>query len=176
MEELEAKEILSANFIGTKELERLQNHFAVRIPETIPSIPFEKDKLEGCRGTHLLILCTPQFSDGTDISIETIRLKVSLSGETPCFYNQDWYLKEEFIKKQLGLKWLLVSKSVLDESRAIPAEKVVSMYRLHSAVELTFAFFANYFVTYGTMTMSGVPMWTIRETRYMSDAILMRAA
>ena len=159
MEELEAKEILSANFIGTKELERLQNHFAVRIPETIPSIPFEKDKLEGCRGTHLLILCTPQFSDGTDISIETIRLKVSLSGETPCFYNQDWYLKEEFIKKQLGLKWLLVSKSVLDESRAIPAEKVVSMYRLHSAVELTFAFFANYFVTNGEKLWNNDYVW-----------------
>ena len=36
----------------------------------------------------------------------------------PCFYNQDWYLKQNFLdKKNLSTGWYLISKFLLDDTR-----------------------------------------------------------
>lgn len=159
MEELEAKKILNSNFIGSKELKKINNAFSVAIPDKIPSILFERNELEKYKDTHLLILCVPQFADSTIITIETIKKKIAMFNGHPCFYNQDWYLKEQFIRKSLNLKWLLISKNLLDESRAMPVDKVVSNYKLNSAVELTYAFFVNYFATQGEKLWNNDYVW-----------------
>ena len=159
MEELEAKKILNNNFIGSVELKKMDNAFSVAVPERIPDISFDQTELEKNKDTHLLVLCVSQFSDNKKITIETIKEKLSLFNGNPCLYNQDWYLKEKFIKKPLGLKWLLVSKNLLDESRAMPADKVVSTYKLNSAVELTYAFFVNYFVNVGEKLWNNDYVW-----------------
>ena len=146
MEESKAREILGKNFIGSEELRKLRGAFSVEIPASIPEIPYDESYLKTHKDSHLLVLCVQKFSDCKDISISEIKNKIATYNGKPCFYNQDWYLNEQFINKSLELKWLLISKSVLDESRAMPADKVVATYKLNSAVELTYAFFVNYFV------------------------------
>lgn len=155
----EIKTMFDKNFIGTTELSKINNSFAIQIPEKIPEISFEKSSLESKKKTHLLLLCPSYFSDGTPITIKTIREKIEKLAGRPCFYNQDWYLNEQFINKPLEIKWLLVSKSILDESRAMPADKVVSTYKLNAAVELTFAFFVNYFVNDGEKLWNNDYVW-----------------
>lgn len=159
METSTAKEILKSNFIGTEELSRIRCAFSVFIPQEVPMIPFTEKDLLSVKDTHLLLLCSSKFADGTDVTIQSIKEKIYSLGDRPHFYNQDWYLKEKFITKPLETKWLLVSKNVLDESRAMPAEKIVSRYHLHSAVELTYAFFTNFFVNGGEKLWNNDYVW-----------------
>ncbi|WP_027727310.1 hypothetical protein [Treponema sp. C6A8] len=146
MEEAKAREILGKNFIGIDELKKISGTFSLEIPAAVPEISYDEVYLKNHKASHLLVLCVEKFFDCRDISIIEIKNKIAAYEGTPCFYNQDWYLNEQFINKPLELKWLLISKSVIDESRAMPADKIVATYKLNSAVELTYAFFVNYFV------------------------------
>lgn len=159
METSEAKEILGDHFICVDELSKITGFFSVSIPKEIPLIPFTREAILSVKNTHLLILCPSNFSDGTSITIKSIKDKISSYKGKPCFYNQDWYLKEKFIEKPLESKWLLVSKSLLEETRALPADRITSRYNLHSAVELTFAFFANYFINNGEKLWNNDYVW-----------------
>lgn len=159
MEESTAKEILKSNFIGVEELSTIRGGFSISIPPNAPTIPFTEKDILSVKNTHLLLLCSSKFADESDITIQSIREKIYFMGDNPRFYNQDWYLNEKFITRPLETKWLLVSKSVLDESRAMPAEKVVSKYQLHSAVELTYAFFTNFFVNGGEKLWNNDYVW-----------------
>ena len=154
-----AEEIMGRNFIGRGALSAIGGHFAVSIPDVLPDISFDESTLvkNGC--SHLLLFCPAEFSDGTKITIETIRNKISSIGGEPCFYNQDWYLNEKFIKVSLEPKWLLLSKELPDESRAMSADKVVAKYSLHSAVELTFAFFVYFFISGGKKLWNNDYVW-----------------
>lgn len=159
MTEEKAQQLLGKNFIGIEKLKKINNSFSVFIPDGIPDIPFDELELMKKKGTHILLLCVFKFSDGKDITIREIRKKIALCNSNPCFYNQDWYLNEQFINKQLDLKWLFVSKTLLDESRAMPIDTVVAKYKLHSAVELTYAFFINYFVNNGEKLWNNDYVW-----------------
>ncbi|MBP3710280.1 MAG: hypothetical protein J6I73_07765 [Treponema sp.] len=159
MEESKAREILGKNFIGSEELPRINNLFSVIVPKEIPDIPFSETEIQSKKNSHILILCVSQFSDGSSITIANIREKIALCNGNPCFYNQDWYLNEQFINKPLELKWLFVSKDVLDESRAMPADSVIAKYELHSAVELTYTFFVNFFVNNGEKLWNNDYVW-----------------
>ena len=47
----------------------------------------------------------------------------------PCFYNQDWYLKENFAaEKTLDFKWYLISKNLNKESRGKDPEKIIKTF------------------------------------------------
>ena len=159
MEESRGREVLGKNLIGSEELSCIDNRFSVLVPKEIPDIPFDETEIQNKKNSHILILCVPKFSDGTPVTIANIRKKISLYKDSPCFYNQDWYLNEQFITKTLEIKWLLVSKTLLDDSRALPADTVVAKYPLHSAVELTYTFFVNYFVNGGEKLWNNDYVW-----------------
>lgn len=153
------KRILRNNYIGKEELNKIVNHFSVRIPACIPEIPFNRQEIIEKQNTHLLLLCVPYFLNGEKITINAMRKRINLFKGLPCFYNQDWYLKEQFIYKPLELKWLLVAKNLMDESRGMTVDSILSRYKLHSAVELTFAFFANYFINNGEKLWNNDYVW-----------------
>ena len=52
-----------------------------------------------------------------------------------------------------------MSKTLLDESRAMAADSVVVKYSLYSAVELTYTFFVNYFVNDGEKLWNNDYVW-----------------
>ena len=157
--ESKAREILGKNFIGSAELKKIVEVFPLEVPVQLPEITFGEEFLKERKETHILILCVTKFSDNKDISIGEIRNKITSCNGNPCFYNQDWYLKEQFINKPLELKWLFVSNELLDESRAMPADSVVKKYSLHSAVELTYIFFVNFFVNNGEKLWNNDYVW-----------------
>ena len=146
MEISEIKKSLGHNFIGADELSTINNSFAIKIPTIIPAIPFEKSAIIANKDTHLLLLCPSKFLDGTDITIKNIKKKISMSGETPCFYNQDWYMNETFIDQTLESRWYLVRKRVVEASRAVmPEELMTQHYVFPTAILCAFTFFAYYF-------------------------------
>lgn len=159
MEISTAKEILKSNFIGAEKLSTIRDVLPISIPQNAPAIPFAEKDILSIKDTHLLLLCSSKFADGSDMTIHSIKEKISSLGGNPRFYNQDWYLNEKFITSPLETKWLLVSKNVLDESRAMPAEKIISKYQLHSAVELTYAFFINFLVNGGEKLWNNDYVW-----------------
>ncbi len=69
----------------------------------------------------------------------------------PCFYNQDWYLKEDFAAKEAtDGQWHVLPKKVREEWRAKQPEEIeaelTSTERFPTAVTAAFAFFAYWFV------------------------------
>ena len=142
MEILRAKEIMKENFIGVEEL---GNILEFEIPEKIPNIPFAEEELLSKKSSHLLILCVEKFKDGNLVNIINMKNKIDKFNQ-PRFYNQDWYLKEKFIEKGIDLKWKLIRKELINESRGENPENIRDKYYLNSAVELVYVFFINYLV------------------------------
>lgn len=144
----EAKKIYGENFIGVDELLPLFNKMGwVYENVDIPEIPYSAQILEKCSHDYILILGIPNIN-GKQLTIKSFRDVFGINPEAsePCFYNQDWYLSEEFINKTLELKWYLLKKNVIEESRAVqPKELQQKNITFPSAILCTYTFFAYYF-------------------------------
>ena len=142
----EAKWIMGNSFIGIDELKSVPEGFKIKADSI--EIPFSVEELSLKKGTHVLIYCPQDFADGTAISIQSIRTNIEKMGcKTPVFYNQDWYLKEDFYKVVIERPhWLLLQKTVDDSTRGVLPEKIEAQYYLPIAAELTFAFFCLLFL------------------------------
>jgi hypothetical protein len=86
------------------------------------------------------------------------------SKKEPCFYNQDWYLNENFAKdKTLELKWYLISKTTDKKTRGKNPEElkkhISKTENFPSAVLATFVFFAYYLHTGGDILWKEDFIW-----------------
>jgi len=143
-----AKQIFGKNFIGENELKPLLekiglSNFKISIPE-IEYSPFE---LKCSSHDYILILGLPFVAD-KEISIAFFREYFGINSDLsePCFYNQDWYLEEEFIHKTLEFRWYLIKKNVIEESRGIqPNDLQNQNINFPSAILCVFTFFAYYY-------------------------------
>lgn len=138
----EAKNIMGNNIIGPEEL-RCMKEFELAIPTSIPDIPYSAQELENKKNDYYLILGINKLKSGGSTNIKNM---ISIFGKDPfvsepCFYNQDWYEKEDFIKKALETEWFLIRKSLYEDSRAIQPEKLITKYTFPFAVNCTYAFF-----------------------------------
>ena len=62
----------------------------------------------------------------------------------PCFYNQDWYLNENFFNKStLNLKWIVVNKKLDKKTLGKNPNNFKPLIK-YSAAELTYVFFVYY--------------------------------
>ncbi len=137
---IRAKEIMGENFIGANEIENISFLFH---DQSVPNIPFSEEELIEKKDDYLLILGTDRLSDGKPV---TIRNLINFFGKDPdvkepCFYNQDWYDKEEFIDEQMNCEWFLIRKSVYEESRAVQPAELMKSYSFPSAIKCVYAFF-----------------------------------
>ncbi len=144
----ELKELFGKNYLGPEELLPLFSRMGIS-PERmiVPEPEFPIEELKKYTSDYLLILGLARLGD-VELSIRSFRDCFGIDPEIsePCFYNQDWYLKERFIERTLENKWYLVKKSVIEESRRKQPEKILeSGIVFPSAVLCTYAFFANYF-------------------------------
>lgn len=112
------------------------------------TFPFEY-QLED-RGTHIAVR-TP-----AGITINQLREDFGIDPaiSEPCFYNQDWYLKEGFASTTAtDGEWHVLPKNVRDEWRAKRPEDIeselASTERLPTAVTAAFTFFAYWHHTGG---------------------------
>ncbi len=140
-----AKNIMGNNFIGVEELE-LMDDFAVSIPETIPEICYDKKELEEKKDDYILILGVENLADGSKLNIRNM---IGIFGKDPdisepCFYNQDWYEKEDFIDANMRSEWFLIRKKVYENSRAVQPAELMNNYTFPSAIKCVYAFFITW--------------------------------
>lgn len=137
-----AKKIMGDNFIGVDEIKSI-NLMRLSFPTSIPEIPFSVEELEQKKKDYLLILGTSCFNDGTAVTIRNIQKIVGKDPDAaePCFYNQDWYDKEEFIDIPMKNEWFLIRKHVYEDSRAVQEIELMKKYSFPSAIKCTYTFF-----------------------------------
>lgn len=142
----EAKVIFGDNFLGLDELSYFFKRFHPlgNSDVEIPEIPWDKNILDKLAHNYLLILGIPSWG-GVDINIRNLRNCFGINPEIsePCFYNQDWYLNENFIDECLELKWYLIRKSAYSETRAIdPNVLLEHQIKFPSAILCCYTFLA----------------------------------
>jgi hypothetical protein len=143
-----ARSIFGNNFIGPQELEVLFSIIGVTANfEHLPDIPFDPDLLKSKASEYILILGVPVDLAGSKITIARLRDFFGMSNKNnfPCFYNQDWYLMENFIHQSVDFKWYLIRKNIIAETRALNIEDVLisnAAINLPSAILCAYTFFA----------------------------------
>jgi hypothetical protein len=150
-----ARAIMGEHFIGPEELERIADDFGICRPREldvpVPQIRYSERCLRELKDNSILILGAPCDRDSKPLTINRMRrlLGTDPDNSEPCFYNQDWYLREDFAgKRALGFDWYVISRNVKEESRGHSADDSQALLsvreQLPSAVLTAFTFFANY--------------------------------
>lgn len=142
-----AKNIMGDNFIGVDELKKISK-MKLAIPDDVKNIPFSKEELQKKRNDYILIFGISKFNNGKPVTIRNIKQIFGQNPDMsePCFYNQDWYDKENFINKPMIEGWYLIRKNVYEESRAIQPQELLKKYLFPSAVFCVYAFFTAWYV------------------------------
>jgi len=141
LDEKTARLIMGANFVGSKELMKI-DLFDFDIMKEL-SVPYSAEELEKKKDDYYLIRGISRFSDGTAVTIRTIQNVVGndpLLFE-PCFYNQDWYMNEDFIDAPMKDGWFFLRKKVYDDSRAKQPSDLIKVYEFPQAIICVYAFF-----------------------------------
>jgi len=145
----------------------------VQLPEPLtfrelstPPIPFSEDTLKKCADSHLLVFTPVVFPNGTPITVNTLRERFGMDPAVlePCFYNQDWYLKEDFAAATASDgKWHLLPLRVLEDARAKRPEEIEATLggweAFPTAVTCAFAFFAYWLHTGGEALWKNDFLW-----------------
>lgn len=146
-----AKGIMGQNYIGFQEIISIQKEMGIYIPESlvreIPEVNFPEDLLLECKNDYILILGISFSKNGTPLTINKMREQFGFNPEKsePCFYNQDWYINEDFFNRQLDNKWYLVRKCILDETRSQSPDSINLKITFPSAVLCAYTFFVCWF-------------------------------
>jgi len=159
MSDLEqVKAIMGKNFIGPQELENIGEALGIQKPLTLssflPAIKYPSELLQAVKNNFILILGLPTDKQNKPLTLNQMRkhLGVDPNKSEPCFYNQDWYLKEDFAaKKTMDLNWYLIKKEVREDTRGKNPDEIPSLLQINneilpSALLTAFAFFAYYFL------------------------------
>jgi len=86
--------------------------------------------------------------NGQNITLKLLRERFGVNPDEsePCLYNQDWYMKEDFMNLTLENRWYLIKKDVIEESRAVmPGDLTQKGLNFPPAILSGYTFFAYYF-------------------------------
>ncbi len=143
----EAKKIMGQNFIGPEQVNVLlqmigENKIEI---ETCPTINYGKELLQKYADSYILVYGSSR------VTIKNLRNYFGFDPDKsePCFYNQDWYMSEDFINTRLEDKWYLLKKDVINNTRACQPKDLLSEgIEFPSAILCTYTFFL-YDIIYG---------------------------
>lgn len=142
------KQLFGDRLIGPDELKPLMERLGEKCSVvTIPAMNYSAEQLEQCATDYLLVMGIPEIG-GRAMTIRTLREAFGFDPDVsePCFYNQDWYMHEDFIDRPLESRWYLLRKQVVESSRAVmPEQLMADSIVFPSAILCAFAFFAYYF-------------------------------
>jgi hypothetical protein len=142
------KYLTGKNFIGADELAVIASVFPVGIPSDTPVIPFSSEIIKQYAKDYIFILGVSEMTNGQPMTLLSLREHFGVNPDVsePCFYNQDWYLKEKFMTATLENKWYLVKKDIIEESRAVQPSELIKNYNFPSAILCAYTFFVWYFL------------------------------
>jgi len=145
-----AKSLFGENFIGKEELKpffKALDFGDVDIQEK----PFDYSDTvlrEAANNGYILIYGVEHIGDQL-INLRFLREKFGVDPgvSEPCFYNQDWYLKESFMDDTfLNAQWFLIKKEVFDDSRSVMPENLLERkFNFPPAILCAYTFYAYYF-------------------------------
>jgi hypothetical protein len=166
MEWKEAKFIMKKNFIGPNELSLIAGELSSAPISTVPKVHYDAKVLKRAAKDYLLVLGVAKMSDGKPMTLNNMRAHFGFDSvvSEPCFYNQDWYLKEKFADKTtLKNKWYLIRKDVIKETRGVRPDvlegKLKKGEQFPLAILTAFTFFAYYFLHDGAMLWKHDFIW-----------------
>lgn len=149
MEREAVMELFGKNFIGKDELKPFFKALGFGEME-IQEDPIEysdSDLKKTAKEGYILIYGVEQINDQC-ITLRFLRDKFGVNPDEsePCLYNQDWYLKEDFIDMKLKAQWYLIEKDVYEDSRAVmPGDLIQRGLNFPSAILCGYTFFAYFF-------------------------------
>ncbi len=149
MERETIRNLFGKNFIGKDELKPLFRAMGLGDVD-VHEKPIEysdSDLIRTAESGYILIYGIEEIG-GQNITLRFLREKFGVNPDVsePCLYNQDWYLKENFIDVNLHTRWFLVKKDVFEESRAVAPEELISQkLNFPSAILCAYTFFAYYY-------------------------------
>ena len=145
----QAKDLFGINFVGADELMFFFEKMGFsRVNVDIPEINYSLPKLQKCSTDGYILILGLSNIDGVPLSIQTFRTHFGVNPDIsePCFYNQDWYLKEDFIDKTLESRWYLIKREVIESSRAVqPIDLINQNMNFPSAILCVYTFFAYFY-------------------------------
>ncbi len=149
MEREAVKKLFGKNFISKDELKpffKALGFGEVEIQEK--PIGFSDSDLQKAAKEGYILIYGVEHVNGQNITLRFLRDKFGVNPDVsePCLYNQDWYLKEDFIDKTLNAQWYLIKKDVYEDSRAVmPGDLTQRGLNFPMAILCGYAFFAYYF-------------------------------
>lgn len=148
-----AKSIMGRNFIGLEALSKLE-FMKLSVPDTVSGIPYSREMLEKKSKDYILVLGVSKFADGLPVTIRNLRNCFGKDPELmePCFYNQDWYDKEDFINIPMPDGWFLMRKTVLEDSRGVQPQELMEKYSFPMAICCVYTFFTAWLAL-------GIKLW-----------------
>lgn len=141
----QANAIMGRNIIGPDELMELSWIGGYGLMN-VSDIPYSESELENKGDDYLLVYGVNKLSNGMDLTIRNLQ---TIFGKDPnltepCFYNQDWYEKEDFIDLPMKEGWFLIRKNVYEDSRAVMPDVLVQKHFFPAAITCTYAFFVTW--------------------------------
>lgn len=149
MEREAVKKLFGKNFIGKDELKPFLKALGFGDVEILekPIEYSDSDLQKAEEEGYILIYGVEQVND-QNITLRFLRDKFGVNPvvSEPCFYNQDWYLKEDFIDLTMKSRWYLIKKDVYENSRAVmPGDLTQRGFNFPLAILCGYTFFAYYF-------------------------------
>lgn len=149
MERETVKKLFRKNFIGKDELKpffKALGFGEVKIQEN--PIRYNDTDLQKAANEGYILIYGVGGVNGQNITLKFLREKfgVNPNESEPCLYNQDWYMKEDFMDLALEDEWYLIKKEVFEESRAVmPGDLTQRGFNFPPAILCGYTFFAYYF-------------------------------
>lgn len=151
---------MGRNFIGPDGLSTISSKLGIvdpmKIKKPLPKINFTEQQLKKSNKDYILILGMPKNKQGKFLTLNSMRdfFGIDPQKSEPCFYNQDWYLKEKFAEKMhLKFQWYLIGKKVAFETRGQTPKNIENKLSVDrnfpTAVLTAYTFFAYYFLSNG---------------------------
>ena len=149
MERKQIRQIFGSNFIGKEELKpffKALGFGEIEVKER--TIEYSDSDLQkaACEG-YILIYGVEHINE-QNITLKFLRSKFGVNPDVsePCLYNQDWYLKEDFMDRQLNDQWYLIKKDVYESSRAVMPDNLVQKgLNFPPAILCGYTFFAYFY-------------------------------
>ncbi len=146
-----AIKLFGNNFIGKNELQPFFDRLNGVIPHLeIPPIHFSIELLTRCAKDYILILGLNEIKPNTPMNIFNLyNIFPATNKITPHFYNQDWYLNDQFVKTPIDYKWHLIQKYPNNSTRKKTPSLILKeniCINFPTAIFCTYTFFAWYFI------------------------------